>query len=333
MSKTLDLVGQRFGRLVVIKQLPSKNYKSQWLCKCDCGNEHITAGVYLTKGECKSCGCMEKERTVDYTGFKIGMLTVIKQMPEKVRGERTWLCKCECGNEKIINTEDLRRKRVFSCGCNKRTNLKDLTGQRFSRLTVIRRVENKDNSGQACWECKCDCGNTIYTVGYCLRSGDTTSCGCYLNEVRGQSSKTHGMTKTRIHTIWCSMKERCFNANDRNYIRYGQRGITVCDEWKNDFIAFYNWAIANGYSKDLTIDRIDVNGNYCPENCRWATKAEQANNKRTNHYVTRDGVTHTVTEWCEILGVSRSTVFKRIGKGLPEEVWFYKGRLPNRKEK
>lgn len=211
------------------------------------------------------------------------------------------------------------------------SRVKDLTGQRFGRLTVIKRVPNKPYSEQACWECLCDCGNTITTVGYSLRSGQTNSCGCYYKEIRGTTFKTHGLKHTRIYYIWCSMKERCYTPSNNSYKNYGARGIKVCDEWQK-FEPFYEWAMSHGYSEDLSIDRIDVNGNYCPENCRWSTKKVQANNTRSNHYVTRDGETHTVTEWCEILGISRSTVVKRIGKGLPEEVWFYKGRLPKRKE-
>lgn len=115
----LQLEGKRFGRLVVIKQLPSKNYKSMWLCKCDCGNEHITAGVYLVKGDTKSCGCIEKEKQIDYTNKKIGKLTAIKILPKDGK-DRKWLCKCECGNERIITTSDLNRMKYLSCGCSKK---------------------------------------------------------------------------------------------------------------------------------------------------------------------------------------------------------------------
>lgn len=194
---------------------------------------------------------------------------------------------------------------------------------------VIKRANSTGNSNQAYWLCKCDCGNTIVTVGYCLRSGDTKSCGCLLNENRGKSSKTHGMTKTRLYHVWLSMKERCYTSTCNTYKNYGGRGIKICDEWlgENGFVNFKEWSLANGYAEDLSIDRIDVNGNYEPSNCRWATRIQQANNKRNNVYITIDGEVHTLTEWCKILNVSRSTVTKRKGKGLPQELWFYKGRL------
>lgn len=113
------------------------------------------------------------------------------------------------------------------------------------------------------------------------------------------SNKVCRQSDTRIYRIWRAMKSRCYNKNFDEYSRYGKRGITVCDEWKDDFQAFYEWAISNGYESNLTIDRIDNNGNYCPQNCRWVTMKEQQNNRSNNHYVEINGVTKTITEWCE----------------------------------
>lgn len=169
----------------------------------------------------------------------------------------------------------------------------DLTGQRFGRLLVIDRAENKiyGRSSRTAWRCKCDCGNEIVTVSESLRQGVSNSCGC-LNEELSTSrivavNKKHGGRKDRLYSIWHDMKNRVENPNSHAYKNYGGRGITVCDEWKNDYAAFREWAYSNGYDKDAprgqcTLDRIDVNGNYCPENCRWTTMYHQIHNRRNS---------------------------------------------------
>ena len=125
----------------------------------------------------------------------------------------------------------------------------------------------------------------------------------------------HGLRKHRLYRIWSNMKNRCYNPNTRSYERYGGRGITVCDEWKNDFMSFYNWSIANGYRDDLTLDRSNNDGNYTPENCRWATQKQQHNNTSLNKVITIEGVSHTMAEWCEITGINYSTARDRINRG------------------
>ena len=148
-----------------------------------------------------------------------------------------------------------------------------------------------------------------------MRNGDTKSCGCMKKErAIEMASKhiTHGKTKTRLYRIWFNMKCRCYKKTAPDYPRYGGRGITVCTEWRNDFQDFYDWAMANGYNEELSIDRIDCNGNYCPENCRWADSKIQNNNTRRNHYITYNGETLTIAEWAKKCGIDRNTLHSRL---------------------
>lgn len=159
----------------------------------------------------------------------------------------------------------------------------DLIGQKFGRLTVINRAENyvppSKKKKVARWECQCECGNEVIVRGDALRSGLIKSCGCFKKDFAyglGKGCATHKQTKTRLYNIWGKMKSRCYKTSNNRYKNYGGRGITVCDEWKDDFPAFYEWAMANGYADNLSIDRIDNNGNYCPSNCRWISLSENA---------------------------------------------------------
>lgn len=188
----------------------------------------------------------------------------------------------------------------------------NLENQRFGRL-VVNDIAGRDNRGEVLWRCKCDCGNTIIALSSNLRRNNhTMSCGCYKKEILKTVNKTHGMSKSSIYSIWCAMKRRCYQEKSKDYTDYGARGITVCDEWKNNFENFYEWAIRNGYEKGLSIDRINVNGNYEPSNCRWATLKEQANNKRNNHLIEYNGEAHTMKEWSEILGINYYTLHSRL---------------------
>lgn len=183
----------------------------------------------------------------------------------------------------------------------KKNTIIDMTAKNFGYWQVIKRSENT-KTGSAKWLCRCVCGKEKIIRGADLRLGKSTSCGCK----RTVWNKTHGMTGTRINRIYFAMKSRCYNKNNPKYPSYGGRGITVCDEWRNDFMAFYNWAINNGYKEDLSIDRINNNGNYEPKNCRWANTYQQSNNTRRNHIVEYKGHKKTISEWYRFFGISHS---------------------------
>jgi hypothetical protein len=192
---------------------------------------------------------------------------------------------------------------------------KDLTGLRFTKLVVLKYVGN-NKDGRAIYLCKCDCGNEHTTLGKYLLSGETTSCGCRRLKILADTTKsqtTHGMSNTRLYQTWQGMRERCNNPNDLNFHNYGGRGIKICKEW-NDFKNFYIWAINNGYSEDLTIDRINSDGNYEPLNCRWADRKTQGNNTRRNHKLTYKEETKTMAEWAEIKGMDYTTLRARINQ-------------------
>lgn len=190
----------------------------------------------------------------------------------------------------------------------------DLTGMQFGRLTVLKRVEKPLGSKEtgAFWLCKCSCGHDIVVYGNKLRSGHTKSCGCYRRDTSIIVDTKHGMKNTRLYRVWKHMKARCLNPNDKRYKDYGGRGIQICDDWKNDFASFYKWAVSNGYNNNLSIERIDVNGNYCPENCKWIKMAEQAWNKRNSYKLTLNGETHCISEWAQITGIPVTTLTARI---------------------
>ena len=189
----------------------------------------------------------------------------------------------------------------------------DLTGQRFGRWMVLGEAKRKYYV-----TCQCDCGAIRDVYANNLILGKSVSCGCYCKEQTARATQTHGESKTRLYRIWSTMISRCFIDTQTSFKFYGGRGITVSDEWKN-YETFREWSLENGYSDSLSLDRIDSNGDYCPENCRWVTKKEQANNTRGNRVIECFGKAKTLQAWADERGINAGTIAWRIKHGWPVE--------------
>lgn len=193
--------------------------------------------------------------------------------------------------------------------------MRDLTGLRFGRQIAIAPV-GKNDSGNYMWECKCDCGNKHIVASAKLIQGKSKSCGCFKKENSAKLLTKHGITvggKPRTFTIWCGMKSRCYNPKSISYKNYGAKGITVCEEWLT-FENFHNWAILNGYSDELQIDRIENSKGYSPDNCRWVTRTENMRNQTTTRNITVYGITLPLSIWCKELGISKNTAYKHLNE-------------------
>ena len=250
---------------------------------------------------------------IDLTGQKFGRLTVIRRAPDLKKGFPRWECLCECGNTSFPRSGDLKSGGNKSCGC---VVPEDLTGQTFGKLTALRRV---DRPGVSWWECKCECGKVKEVRLNSLKMGHTRSCGCMQKE----SVTTHGCASSdeyrSEYQSWKSMVRRTTTVKDsaKHWKNYKGRGIKVCDRWRS----FENFIADMGKrpSSKHSIDRIDNDGDYCPENCRWVTWHEQARNRRSSHMMDYKGTTKCLIEWAETLGICHLVLSKRMQLGWTVE--------------
>jgi len=259
---------------------------------------------------------------VDMIGKRFGLLTVIdRDKTERKGSEAYWICRCECGRVKSINGCSLRKGATKSCGSGLHkigNGAHDITGNRYGYLVALR----IDYSRGSHWICKCDCGKEVSVDANALKTGNTRSCGCQKYVMSSAKNRKHGMSKSKLYGIWSDIKARCYNPNNASYDRYGARGIGMCDEWKNDPSKFIEWSLNNGYFEsdnnrvDCSIDRIDNDKGYSPNNCRWVDIYVQAYNKRRTIILTYNDETHTIREWSEKLGIKETTIRDRYKRGL-----------------
>jgi hypothetical protein len=240
----------------------------------------------------------------DLIGQKFDKLTILSAWRNDY-SEIYVSAKCECGNITKVRYRNLTSGKTSTCGkCNK-INLNDLIGQKFNKLTIISARREK---GRIYVKAKCECGNIKEFNYNALKNGHTKSCGCINKTANGKSSET-------LYHTWKHIMERCYRKNDPRYTDWGGRGIEVCDEWK-DYLSFKKWALNNGYQDNLSIDRIDNDKNYCPENCRWVTMKEQNRNKRNTIKVIFHGKEKPLKTLCEELNLNYNSVKYKLKKGI-----------------
>lgn len=298
----MSLAGKRSGRLVAVRQVGRTDHGTAlWLCQCDCGNTKVIRRHNLATT--KSCGCL-----YDLTDKRYGTLLVVKLLPERRKNQRVWLCRCDCGAETTATTTELRCSKKKSCGCSRKKPPKiDITGQKFGRLVAMRHV-GIGPSGKHAWECRCDCGEVVVADACTLRLGRKLSCGCIMAE---RMADTKGLSKTPEYKIWRAMIKRCDDPTDPHYRQYGQRGITVCEQWRRSFAQFLADVGRRPHAK-LTLERKDNDKGYYSGNCAWTTQTKNNRNKRNNRLVTYKGVTKPLAAWAEEIGINSATLDWRL---------------------
>lgn len=199
--------------------------------------------------------------------------------------------------------------------------MKIIIGDKFARLTILS-FEDRNRQYDSLWKVRCDCGNEFIVRGGVLKNGHTQSCGCLQREQTSKSRTTHGLSRNpltgkrdKLYRVFAGMKERCYNPHHDMFRYYGGSGVSICEAWLNDYSAFHQWAITNGYKEGLTIERVNTFGNYEPSNCKWIPMSEQSKNRRNNRILTFNGQTKKVIEWAEITSLPGTLIIQRIKRG------------------
>lgn len=253
-------------------------------------------------------------KLLDLTGRKFSLLIAIKRAEIVGYPEFDgWECKClGCGRTCNVPTDELTNGKFHSCGC--RHDGWKLAGKPKGRLLILRKDGHTNDNHNIVWLCRCECGRlTRVSATNLIKPRGTRSCGCLtVDAVKKANTKWNKTEKKLIH-VFRHMKYRCYSKSCKFYEGYGGRGITICDEWLKRPEEFIDWSLKHGFElgKGLSIDRVDNNKGYSPENCRWVSMYAQSCNRRTSHYLTIKGYTHTITEWCRLAGLPDTTVFSR----------------------
>jgi hypothetical protein len=324
MPKIKDLTGKKYNMLTAIKFIRlSFRRGAVWLFRCDCGQEKEIYADVVKRGSVRDCGCRGRLGNDYIIGEKFGLLTAVKY-DHSENGNRYYLYKCDCGNEIIAKVQLVSSGNKKSCGCLRKPMIN--TGERYNYLTAIRFGYTKNK--QAYWLFKCDCGREKIIRAFAVKNEMIKSCGCMQKILHNKAISKHGESQTLLYARYNDMIQRCYNLKKHRYDCYGGRGIKVFEEWKKDFLAFKAWAIKNNYKDGLSLERIDVNGDYCPNNCKWIPLADQSFNKRNTVLLTYNGVSKPQAVWAKELGLSSNIIYHRLRAG-----WSIERALTTVKEK
>lgn len=301
-----------------IKKINSKQYV---LCKCKCGNIKYILKSTLASERIRDCGCGNYmlKRLV---GKKFGMLTVVdcyrKRLGKNNKVNIICKCKCDCGNFRDIPASKLLSGSQTACGCRNKFNFEKYRGKTYGKLQILDLI----NKNKLLVRCQCECGKIIFSnirLVTCKKNAKYCCNECFKKLSKKGEIQRDCSDKTRLRRIYRNMIDRCYSTTSKDYKWYGSKGIRVCSEWVTSFENFYVWALHNQYKCNLTLERIDCSKDYCPENCKWATWKEQANNRSNNRLLKIDGNLMTLSQIADKFGINYRTLCSRLKAGLSLE--------------